>query len=124
VSLLLDTNVLLWWLSEPERLSDDARTAIANEPVIYVSSVTAWEVAIKRAAGKLKANVDLVAEIAQEGFQHLPITLQHGMVAGSLAQHHRDPFDRMLVAQAQLDELVLVTADPDIGRYDIQMLAA
>jgi PIN domain nuclease of toxin-antitoxin system len=92
--------------------------------VIYVSSATVWEIAIKRAAQKLKANVDLIAEITHEGFQHLPITLPHGIVAGSLEPHHRDPFDRILIAQAIVDELVLVTTNPDIGKYDVRVVLA
>jgi PIN domain nuclease of toxin-antitoxin system len=124
VSLLLDTRVLLWWLSKPMRLSAAARRAIATEPTVYVSAATTWEITIKRAAHKLQTDVDLIAEIAHEGFQHLPITLQHGILAGTLEPHHQDPFDRILIAQAIADELVLVTTNPDISKYDIRVLAA
>jgi PIN domain nuclease of toxin-antitoxin system len=124
VRLLLDTHVLLWWLDSPERISDIASAAIANEPAVLVSAVAAWEIAIKRSAGKLEAAFDMIAEIAQEGFQHLPITLEHALAAGALEQHHRDPFDRMLVAQAQVEDLVLVTADPQLAKYDVRLLAA
>ncbi|HEX9353344.1 MAG TPA: type II toxin-antitoxin system VapC family toxin [Streptosporangiaceae bacterium] len=122
--LLLDTHVLLWWLDSPERLSDIASVAIANEPAIFVSAVTAWEIAIKRAVGKLDARFDVIVEIEQEGFQQLPVTFEHALAAGSLDPHHRDPFDRMLVAQARSEDLVLVTADLQMSKYDVRVLPA
>ena len=122
--LLLDTHVLLWWLDSPERIADATTTAIAQEPAVFVSAATAWEIAIKRSGGRLTAPFDVVAEIAREGFQHLPITLEHAVAAGMLDPHHRDPFDRMLVAQARLEDMVLVTADPAISKYDVRVLPA
>ena len=122
--LLLDTHILLWWLDSPERISDIASAAIANEPAIFVSAVVAWEIAIKRATGKLDATFDMIAELAQEGFHPLPITLEHALAAGALEPHHRDPFDRMLIAQAQVEDLVLVTADPQLAKYDVRLLPA
>lgn len=123
--LLLDTHVLLWSLSDPQRLADSAREALedgANE--VFVSAVSAWEIAIKRASGKLRAPDDLRTGIERQGFEHLPMTFFHAERAGSLPLHHRDPFDRMLVAQAQIERLLLVTGDARILRYDVPTIAA
>ena len=100
--VLLDTHTLLWWLGDDPRLGPDARTIIADERNdAFVSAVSSWEISIKKSLGKLEAPADLGAIIEDEGFSPLAITLFHGERAGSLAQLHRDPFDRMLVAQAQ-----------------------
>ncbi|MFP4614782.1 MAG: type II toxin-antitoxin system VapC family toxin [Thiohalorhabdus sp.] len=123
--LLLDTHAFLWWLAEDPRLGAGARKRIA-EPAnpVYVSAATGWEIGIKKALGKLQAPDDLDAVVAEEGFTHLPITFFHGEQAGALPAHHRDPFDRMLVAQAQAEGLVVVTRDPQIKAYGIRTLNA
>ena len=123
--LLLDTHVLLWAIGDPERLRDPARTALwdpRNEVRVSVASV--WEIGIKRALGKLTAPDDLGPHLEAANFEPLPISLEHTSVAGSLPLHHRDPFDRMLIAQAQLESLAIVTRDERFARYGVQLLAA
>lgn len=123
--LLLDTHVFLWWLADAPDLAEAARRAIGDERnAVYVSAATGWEIAIKRAAGKLRAPENLDALVEEGGFTHLPITFFHGEQAGALPMHHRDPFDRMLVAQAQAEGLVIVTRDKHIPMYGIRTLAA
>ena len=123
--LLLDTHVFLWWLADHPRLGAEARVVIqdpANE--VYVSAATGWEIAIKRHMGKLQAPDDLDAAVEAEGFTHLPISFFHGEQAGLLPSHHRNPSDRMLVAQAQAEGLVIVTADPKLALYGVRTLDA
>lgn len=123
--LLLDTQVLLWWLDGDRRLGADAVARIEqDETDVYVSAATAWEIAVKRAAGKLVAPFDVAAELEAEGFLPLGITVEHGVAAGGLPLHHTDPFDRMLVAQAQTEGMWLVTADAAIQRYDVPWVDA
>ena len=123
--LLLDTRVVLWALAEPAKLTRPARAALEEaENEVFVSVVSGWEIAIKRALGKLEAPEDLEAAIRMQGFAPLLMTFHHAAQAGSLPTHHRDPFDRMLIAQAQAEGLVLVTRDPDIPRYGVRTLAA
>jgi PIN domain nuclease of toxin-antitoxin system len=124
VSLLLDTHVVLWWLADDPTLSDDIKARLDHEPDVYVSPATIWEVAVKQAIGKLVEPADLPERIRTSGFAELPITAQHAIAAGRLPLIHRDPFDRMLVAQARCEDLTLVTRDGDIHRYDIAVLAA
>ena len=123
--LLLDTHVVLWALAEPEKLTRPAQSALEDaQNEVLVSVVSAWEIAIKRTLGKLEAPDDLEAAIRMQGFEPLLMTFHHAAQAGSLPPHHRDPFDRMLIAQAQAEGLVLVTRDPNIPRYGVRTLAA
>jgi PIN domain nuclease of toxin-antitoxin system len=123
--LLVDTHVLLWWLSSPTQLADTARDAIADaESTVFVSAASAWEIAIKKARGKLRAPSDLEARLDEKGFARLAITVSHALKAGALPPHHADPFDRMLVAQAELEGLTLVTRDPRIAQYGVAVLPA
>jgi PIN domain nuclease of toxin-antitoxin system len=124
MSLLLDTHVVLWWLTDDPTLADDVKTMLDHEPDIYVSPVTIWEVTIKQAIGKLQAPTDLPEQIRDSGFRELPIVARHAIAAGRLPPVHRDPFDRMLVAQAQCEALTLVTRDAEIQKYDVSVLAA
>lgn len=125
MNLLLDTHALLWWLADDPQLSAEARAAVGDaQNVVCVSAATAWEIAIKKAAGKLEAPKDLMAAISASGFQHLPITIAHALAAGQLPNHHSDPFDRMLVAQARLENLTLVTRDERIAKYRVGTLPA
>lgn len=101
MSLLLDTHIVLWWLSDDPTLSGEIKDRLDREADVYVSSVTVWEVAIKQAMGKL-GPPDLPEQIRDSEFRFLNITVEHGIEAGRLPMHHRDPFDRMLVAQARL----------------------
>ncbi|PWG61610.1 type II toxin-antitoxin system VapC family toxin [Spiribacter halobius] len=123
--LLLDTHTFLWWLSADPSLGERARAAIADpRNQVFVSAATGWEIAIKRAIGKLCIeDEDLDSIVEEEGFNHLPITF-HGTQAGTLPQHHKDPFDRMLVAQAQAEGLTILTADTEIPKYGVQHLPA
>ena len=123
--LLVDTNVLLWALGGDPSLGDDTRDALADRGNdVFVSPVSIWEIAIKRALGKLKAPDHLAATVEAAGFSELPVTFVHAEQAGSLPKHHADPFDRMLVAQAQVEGLILVTADANIPRYAVRTMAA
>jgi PIN domain nuclease of toxin-antitoxin system len=118
LNLLLDTNVLLWWFTDSPRLKKDARDLIAANPVIYVSAATTWEVEIKRALGKLKAPRDLEEALSASHFVPLAITVAHSIAAANLPRHHDDPFDRMLIAQANLEALTLMTSDQRLKEYD------
>ena len=123
--LLLDTHVLLWWLSNVSELAENARVQIADpRNDVFVSAITGWEIAVKRAKGRLTAPENLAALVAERGFIHLPLTFHHAEQAGNLPVHHRDPFDRFLIAQAQAEGLVLVTRDARIPLYGVRTLAA
>ena len=126
--MLLDTSAFLWWVSSGgARLTPRARWAIqdpGNDPVVSVAS--AWEIAIKHERGRI--NLPLAPEryvpdlIRRHGFALLPVELGHALRAGALPDHHRDPFDRLLIAQSQIEDLPLVSADPAIGQYDVEVL--
>lgn len=124
--LLLDTHVLIWWRdSERPAVRAAAYDAIADPASeVFVSVASVWEIAIKRALGKLHAPGSLTQALGAVGFRELPITAFHAEQAGGLPLHHTDPFDRMLVAQAQAEGLILVTRDANIPRYGIRTLTA
>lgn len=124
--LLLDTHTFLWWLSGDSSLGERARAAIADpRNQVFVSAATGWEIAIKRAMGKLRIeDQDLDSIVEEEGFNHLPMTFFHGTQAGALPQHHKDPFDRMLIAQAQAEGLTLLTADAETSKYGVHLQSA
>ena len=125
MNLLLDSHVLLWWLADDPRLGAKARGAISEgENEVAVSAATVWEIEIKKAAGKLRTDADLWETVREGGFRELAITADHARDAATLPAHHRDPFDRMLVAQARREGLTLVTADPAIEAYPVVTLAA
>lgn len=121
--LLLDTHALLWWLQGSERLGSMFVEQVSDpRNQVFVSAATTWEISIKRALGKLSAPVDMSSVIEDSGFIELTITLFHGDQAGLLPDIHKDPFDRMLIAQAQAEGLVLVTHDSNIKKYGIRTL--
>jgi PIN domain nuclease of toxin-antitoxin system len=122
VSLLLDTHVVLWWLTDDPTLAADVKDRLDYDPDVYVSSATVWEVAIKQSIGKLTPST-LPESIRDSGFHPLSITAEHGIVAGRLPLIHRDPCDRMLIAQAQVEGLTLVTRDAHIQKYEVDVLA-
>lgn len=124
MSLLLDTHVLLWWSSGDQRLGPRSSRAIEDgEDEVHVSAISAWEVAIKKALGRLDSP-DVRTLLSVQGFRELPFTVDHGIRAGALPAVHRDPFDRALVAQAMAGGLTLVTADDVLARYDVDVLDA
>jgi len=127
VKVLLDTHALLWWLADDRRLSRRARKVIADpRSTIMVSSASAWEMATKLRLGKLRdpdgAVPRLPAILLERGLMELPVTVPHGIEAGLLPVHHRDPFDRMLVAQSRLEGAPLVTNDPAFEDYGITIV--
>jgi PIN domain nuclease of toxin-antitoxin system len=123
VILLLDAHALLWWIRDDPDLLDDARTAIASElNDVLVSALTVWEIETKRALGRLDAPGGLVDAIEQLGFDIVPVTGRDAERAAALPFHHRDPFDRMLVAQAMRLDAVLVSRDAALDRYGIEVL--
>ncbi|WP_419850513.1 type II toxin-antitoxin system VapC family toxin [Candidatus Poriferisocius sp.] len=123
MNLLLDTHVLLWWV-HGERIQREAAAAIADiDNVKFVSAASIWEISIKTARGKLSVD-EAFDSVVEDDFEPLPITYADARLAGSLPDHHRDPFDRMLVAQALNYDLLLVTRDPQIGLYGANILPA
>jgi len=121
--LLLDTHVLLWWRGEYRRIGASVREKIADPAVaVFFSSASIWEIAIKHASGKLHMPANLLDTMAERGFLELPVRSTNGLRAGALPPHHADPFDRMLVAQAQSESLTLVTSDTRIAAYDVSVL--
>lgn len=118
--LLLDTRVLIWAVAEPGRLPPAVRDVLADGTnVVAVSAASAWEIAIKRANGRLRFPTVDAAMLARAGYEALPIAIHHAAAVKSLPDHHGDQFDRMLVAQAQADDYRLVTRDPAIHRYEV-----
>ena len=125
MNLLLDTHVLLWCLGAPERLQRETRRKIEKpDTVVFVSAASAWEIEMKRSLGKLKAPSDLDEQLQEKRFTELPIRLRHVQSLRSLPSLHRDPVDRMLVAQAGAENLVLVTADEKLCAYPVRTLEA
>jgi PIN domain nuclease of toxin-antitoxin system len=121
---LLDTHAFLWWLAESPRLRREARTAIADSATLmHVSAVTIWEITTKAQLGRLDPGTERIdQEIGANGFVELPISAYHALVAGNLPPHHGDPFDRMLIAQAQVENLVVVTSDKIFSDYGVNIL--
>lgn len=125
MNLLLDTHVLLWAVDTPERLDHRARDAIRDpRNRVVASSASAWEISIKTALGKLRFDGDLTAVLNAVGFDPLAIDVEHALAAGALPPVHRDPFDRMLVAQARAEGLTVVTRDDVFDGYDVPTLRA
>lgn len=118
MQVLLDTHLFIWWLKDDAQLSKHARTVITDADIVYVSSVSVWEAAIKIQLGKLDANIkDLVRAIEAEGFTELPLLSKQAAIVTELPLIHRDPFDRMLVAQAISEPLRLLTSDEILKDY-------
>lgn len=123
MKVLLDTHVLLWWLADDPLLPERAAVAIADTRTeVVVSAATAWEIAIKKAAGRLEAPDDLLDALTANDFTPLSITASHAIAAGNLPPHHADPFDRMLIAQARAEALTLVSIDHQFSGYDVELL--
>ena len=123
--ILLDTHVLIWWMSGDEQLGLNAQKHISNtENSIYVSSASVWEMSIKQQLGKLSVQDDIESLVEELGFSALPISLFHGQQAGRLPTHHHDPFDRMLIAQAQAEGLQILTKEEHFPAYGIRLINA
>jgi len=124
---LLDTHTFLWWITDDERLSERARAIIADgQSVLYLSAASAWEIAIKARLGRLELANDpeelIPEQMALNHIEGLPVQVSHGFHVFSLPNHHRDPFDRLLVSQSQLEGLPLLTADPNLAQYDVPIV--
>lgn len=122
--LLVDSHVALWWLESNDKLGPESRRLLESADEVFFSAVTPWELGIKRALGKLDFPTGLVEELVAGGFAELAICAAHGELAANLPPHHHDPFDRMLIAQARVEALVLVTADRAIDPYDVDSFNA
>ncbi len=125
--VLLDTHVLLWWFFDDSALSQPARSTIANPANdVLVSSASAWEISTKHRLGKLDEAREVIRDLAgllrRARFEVLPMGLEHALRAGALRSVHRDPFDRMLIAQSQLEGLVLVSADRMLTKHEVEIL--
>jgi len=127
MAFLLDTHALLWWLAEPERLSPVVHATLADPgQTVFISAASAWEIATKHRLGRLPTAEVLLQDgwalMERQGFQPLPVGWSHGLRAGSYAMPHLDPFDRLLAAQAELDQLILITLDPALAPFPCQTL--
>ncbi|MFE2743392.1 type II toxin-antitoxin system VapC family toxin [Streptomyces scopuliridis] len=122
--VLRDTHVILWWLDDSPELSSEIKELLDTEPAVYVSAVSPWEIAIKQSLGKLDGPEDLAERVRDSQFSGLPITAGHGVRAGRPPTHHRDPFDRILIAQAQTEGMTMVTRDKWISQYDVRTMPA
>ena len=121
--LLLDTHILLWWLTDGSRIPQESREAIRDgKNQVFISSASAWEIAIKRSLGKLRTPADLKDQLQTARFEVVNVTIDHALAVGDLPAHHSDPFDRMLVAQAILEGLTMVTQDPKIHPHEVAVL--
>lgn len=126
MKVLLDTHVLLWWMTDDARLPADVRALIADaENDVLVSAASAWEIATKHRLGKLGLADAIVQQystlLTTEGFATLPISSEHALLAGSYPQAHRDPFDRMLAAQAEVEQLALLSSDPALEQFGVDI---
>lgn len=122
--VLLDTHVYLWWLLDSPRMPEETRAVIADPAaIVSVSAASIWEASIKSALGRLALDdIDLIAEVDRNGFAELGVSAAHGWTAGQLPPYHRDPFDRILVAQARHEQLLLLSDDEVLARYGVPML--
>ena len=129
MKLLIDTHCWLWWLSSPERLNERSRSLLEDgRNIVLLSAASAWEIAIKVGLQKLALPMPpeqfVPFHLADQGMDSLPVVQAHSLRAGSLPAHHRDPFDRMLIAQAQVERVALMTADEQLKAYEVQLLWA
>ncbi len=122
-ALLIDTHILVWDMLDDPKLTDDIRALLYQSDRVVLSTVSLWEITIKSQIGKLTFAKPLtVDELVKRGFELLPIKPAHALAAGRLPLHHRDPFDRMLVAQAQIETLTLVSHDKSLRSYDVKLM--
>jgi PIN domain nuclease of toxin-antitoxin system len=122
MNLLLDTHIVLWAMTGDATLGEEFLDRLRHDPDMFLSPVSLWEITIKQATGKLAGPTDLAEQVRDVGFRELPVTHAHAIAAGRLPLHHRDPFDRMLVAQAITEGMTLVSRDASIALYDVETL--
>ena len=127
MKILLDTHVFLWWIMDDESLSPVARRTISNaENELYFSAASAWEIAIKAGLGRIKLPSEIgtfiPGQLAENSIIGLPVQIGHALRVSKLPQHHRDPFDRVLVAQAQVEKMPILTSDAEISKYDVEVI--
>lgn len=122
--LLLDTEALIWWDENSSSLGGNARAAIENADAVCVSAATAWEVAIKTAIGKLRTSRRTAEAVAEGGFDELPISFEHAEAVRDLPVHHKDPFDRLIIATARVEGLTILSSDDQFDRYDVSLIDA
>ena len=128
MTLIIDTHCWLWWLTEPHRLAKEALAVLKNpDNIVLLSSVSSWEIAIKYSLGKLRLPEPpesfVPSRMERDGLASLPVHHSHTLMTASLPYHHRDPFDRLLVAQAIVERIPIMTVDPNIGLYDVEVVA-
>lgn len=128
MNLLLDTHALIWWLQDSKKLGRRARSAILRpDSEVFISSASVWEISVKWTVGRVRSKeipVDYTAALLAAGFQPLSITFPHALAVRNLPLYHADPFDRMLIAQAQCEDLTLITADGEFAAYGVRMIDA
>lgn len=124
MSWLLDTHVVLWWLTDDASLTDEVKEILDADTEVFLSTVSIWEIVIKQAIGKLDGPVDLAERTRRCGFQDLEIRADHAIEVAALPMLHRDPFDRMLIAQARREGLTIISRDGNIRRYPVRVLVA
>lgn len=123
-TLLLDTEALIWWDDNDPRLGGNARAAVQDSTEVYVSAASSWEIVIKRALGKLRVTRSLAEAVLEGGFRELPISFEHTEAVDALPMHHKDPFDRLIIAAARVEGFTVVTSDTQFRRYDIPLIDA
>ena len=122
MNILLDTHSFLWWQEQSKKLKPHVQYLIANpENTVYISTASIWELAIKASLGKIKIPKDVKSAISTNHFLILPVSIDHALAVQHLPKHHTDPFDRMLVAQAIVENLTIVSRDEELKRYDVQV---
>jgi PIN domain nuclease of toxin-antitoxin system len=122
---LLDTHIIIWWLTEPQNIAINARNVISDKKQeIFMSSISFWEIAIKQNLGRLVVPANLIDILTHEGFQLLPLSAQEALSVADLPLIHTDPFDRMLIMQSKLNDLILITRDKKIAEYPVLTLSA
>ena len=123
-ALLLDTEAFIWWDDNDPRLGDNARLAIQNASEVYVSAASAWEISIKASLGKLRTSRRPLVAVEEAGFHPLPVTFEYAEAVRTLPRHHRDPFDRLIIASARVEGWSVLTSDAQFAKYDIELIDA
>jgi PIN domain nuclease of toxin-antitoxin system len=123
-AILLDTEAFIWWDDNDPRLGGNARVAIQSASDVYVSAASAWEIAIKASLGKLRTTRRPMVAVEEAGFHQLPVTFEHAEAVRALPRHHRDPFDRLIIAAARVEGWTVLTSDAQFSKYDIELVEA